>query len=135
MHLREMMQDRAQALDRAEAVVNAADALGRPYLNHTEQRDYDAHIATAQDLSAKIKTIESQNTLSAAFKKDRGFLLGGGQPEALSGRWRKPEAPRLSAEYADDFLAFLQSNGTNRGAALYEGSNSAGGYAVPVVVD
>jgi HK97 family phage major capsid protein len=41
----------------------------------------------------------------------------------------------LSADYAEQFLEYVQSNGRTIGASLSEGTNSAGGYAVPVVVD
>jgi HK97 family phage major capsid protein len=42
---------------------------------------------------------------------------------------------QLSPEYADEFFQYVASGGTKIGAALYEGSSPAGGYAVPITVD
>ena len=41
----------------------------------------------------------------------------------------------FSTDYQSAFHAWLQSGGQTVNAALYEGSNPAGGYAVPVIVD
>src|SRR5206468_3041376 len=41
----------------------------------------------------------------------------------------------FSEDYATGFHQWLASGGQDMSAALYEGSNPAGGYAVPVVVD
>ena len=41
----------------------------------------------------------------------------------------------LTRDYVRDFAGFVLSGGSTQGAALYEGSDQAGGYAVPYVVD
>ena len=63
------------------------------------------------------------------------LIPGGESGSAVNERWRKPTAKRLSNDYLEAFVDLLSSGGQNVSAALYEGSNSAGGYAVPVVVD
>ena len=41
----------------------------------------------------------------------------------------------LSPAYAEDFYGWIASGGQTIGASLYEGSDGAGGYAVPIMVD
>ncbi len=49
---------------------------------------------------------------------------------------RTPNAPVvLSEDYYNDFFTWVGTRGQQIGAALYEGSGAAGGFAVPVIVD
>ena len=56
-------------------------------------------------------------------------LIDGGR------KYTQQKQVTLSADYPDAFYSYVASAGRNMSAALYEGSESAGGYAVPVTVD
>lgn len=78
---------------------------------------------------------EAQNkpgSLMAAIGGDFGKLLSGG-PGAPESRGQQGQT--LSADYRAAFTEYIGSNGTKLNAALYEGSNPAGGFIVPVVVE
>jgi HK97 family phage major capsid protein len=83
----------------------------------------------ASEAKAEIARIEKQNTVTNLPMSV--FLGGGTQPRGFE----KTPTKGLSVEYGNDFMEHLRTHGRTVGAALYEGSDSAGGYAVPVVVD
>lgn len=152
MDLFSMKQQRTHALNKANAIVNAAENANRD-MTDAETRDYDMAMLTVRTLTPKIESIESKNTMSRLFNQDGHFLTGKGtaSPGTLN---QKP----MSEDYTAAFMSFLRSGGKQSSealtegfdplfggyalpalpgvsAALYEGSNSAGGYAVPVLTD
>jgi HK97 family phage major capsid protein len=135
MKLFELKQQHTHALNKADSILRAAETAGRE-LTDAESMDVDMCMAAVNTLKPQIAEIESKNTLSKHLVN--GKLIPGGPAEGsttVNERWRKPAAKRLSGDYLDAFVSFLSSGGQNASAALYEGSNSAGGYAVPLVVD
>jgi HK97 family phage major capsid protein len=112
------------------------------------------------ELSAKIESVERSPNNSIVNNFNPAALMGAGQPGPRTD-FRAPHRS-LSAEYASSFYTMIRSGGkgpadpalaegfdsagggfvlpgfaprTNIGATLYEGTNSAGGYAVPISVD
>ncbi len=136
LKLQDMKQQRAYALNKAESLMSAAEREVRA-LTDSERTDFDLAMTASEALGAQIKVIESRNTMSR-FTGPMG--IPGGMLEASSGDHnnravRMDIGPKLTADYPDAFYDYVQSAGKNIQAALYEGSNGAGGYAVPITVD
>jgi HK97 family phage major capsid protein len=131
MNLFEMKKQHAFALNKADSILKAAESAGRE-LTEAEQMEVDTAMAATERLSPQIKKIERLNTLSKHIIN--GKLIPGGRGTA--GNARTPDAPVvLSEDYYNEFFTWLGSRGQQMGAALYEGTGSAGGFAVPVIVD
>jgi HK97 family phage major capsid protein len=133
VQLFEMKQNHAAAISRAEALITGAENGNRP-LTASETLDADNAMAEAQALAPQIALKERANTL-------RGMMVNGaiipGAPSAdgFGAGHGKAGKKTLSADYRTAFHNFLSSGGQNVNAALYEGSNPSGGYAVPITVD
>jgi len=131
MQLFELKKQRKFALDKADKILATAEAAGRKLTNE-ESLEVDNLTTAVNVLGPKIKAIEDKNTI---FQ----HMTGGKLIPAVSGtegrKQKNGVVQTFSAEYAEQFLEYVQSNGQTIGAALYEGSSPAGGYAVPVVVD
>lgn len=128
MMLQDLQAARKVALDKADSILKAAETAKRPFTEN-ESTDLDATMAEIDSLNTSIARVEKLNTLSAKFPK-------GGVALADIDRVAHKTAKKVfSAQYADDFFAHIASSGREIGAALYEGSSTAGGYAVPIVVD
>jgi HK97 family phage major capsid protein len=129
----EMLKQRAHALSKAEGIVGAAEREHRQ-LTDVESLDWDTAMAAVDALTPQIANIERKNTLIRHFPggKQVGLLVS----EREGGRkFAKGPALTLGADYADAFFDYVASGGKEISAALYEGSGSAGGYAVPITVD
>jgi HK97 family phage major capsid protein len=111
------------ALDKAEAIVKASESASR-LMTEQENKDFDAAMVEVNAISAQVERIETLNTLKA-----RTF------GELLSNKSETKKKGVLSSEYASAFWTWFKSQGRDASAAMYEGSNSAGGYAVPVTTD
>ena len=127
MNLFELRSQHAHALAKAEGIVKAAESAKRQ-MTADEQREFDTNMLAVQSLSPRIAEIEKKNSITKMFPNG-AVILDGGRKYTVN----KPV--QLSAEYADEFYEYISSNGKKIGAALYEGSSGAGGYAVPVTVD
>ena len=126
-NLMELRQQHRFALNKAESIMRTAETAARE-LTTTEQQEVDLAMAAARTLGPQISQIESKSTIRGLMTDGRLILDGG---------VRNLKAPEkhLSEDYAHDFYEYVSSNGQRVGAALYEGSNSAGGYTVPSMVD
>jgi HK97 family phage major capsid protein len=152
-NLLELKKQHRAAIDRADNLVRQAEIAGR-ILNANEQSVVDGILdVEIPSLAAQIKSIESRNTMSTAFPSlARNGTLLIDAPHGAKGERINPR--RFSAQYGRDLMVMIQSNGrkvsesllevqdsiggfplAGLSAALYEGSNTGGGYAVPVVVD
>jgi len=136
-NLFELKKDRAFALKKAENLTQAAENANRN-LTDAEEQEFSVALAAANNLGEQIAKIERQSTLRKHLVN--GMLIPGtpgkNQNPATVGYARTPDAPVvLSEDYYDQFYAWLGSNGQQIGAAMYEGSNPAGGYVVPIVVE
>lgn len=139
----QMKKDRQAALDKADGLVSAAER-GNRAMTSTEQREFDTAMVVVEDLASRIETAQRGSTLRAQFPNGKQLITG--NPNApredsrahgkVLGQGRTPDAPAVfTHEYLDDFFMWLGSRGQKMSAGLYEGLNSAGGYAVPVVVE
>jgi HK97 family phage major capsid protein len=133
-NLLELKQQRQHALSKAEAIITAAETAKRDFTS-AEQMDLAGFETTVKALNPQIAAIEKNNTLVTHFKNGMLIPAGVGAGENGARRFAKSEPPRLSAEYADSFFAYIASAGKQVSAALYEGSNGGGGFAVPIMVD
>jgi HK97 family phage major capsid protein len=131
MILFELKQQRKFALDKADAILAAAEAAKRE-LTPAESLEIETAQLAVKALTPKIQSIESKNTLRTQLTN--GMLIPA-VPGAEGRKQKNGVIQPLSADYAEQFLEYVQSNGRTIGASLSEGTNSAGGYAVPVVVD
>jgi len=136
-NLFQLKKDRAFAQKKAESLVQAAESANRD-LTDAENQEFSVAMAAVNDLGAKIAKIERQSTIRRHLVN--GMLIPGtpgkNQNPATVGYARTPDAPVvLSEDYYNDFYAWLGSSGQQIGAAMYEGSNPAGGFLVPIVVE
>lgn len=137
----EMKKQRAEALAKAEAIIAAADTANRA-MTDAERADANAAMAEHNGLNSEITLRESAGTIRANFGRD---ML------PTNPAVNNAQSSRFSAEHVADYGRFLASRGADRGslpidsdggiavprigANLYEGSNPAGGYAVPSVTE
>jgi HK97 family phage major capsid protein len=129
--LAELKKARAHALSKAEAALKPSENAKRQ-MTESEVLDYDTAIAAVATLDMRINRIESKNTITRMLDST-GMLLTDGRKH--DPRQSRLSPVRLSEDYLDGFYDWISSKGANVSAALYEGAGSAGGYAVPVVVD
>jgi HK97 family phage major capsid protein len=135
MNLQELLKQKAEATARAEAAITSAETAKRQ-MNDRERHAYQSAMCEISALDPQIINIQSKNTISKAFPAfaQTGMLLTD-TPNGVTGG-EKVQRKAFSAEYMSDFVKYVQSNGREIGAALYEGGGGpTGGYAVPIVVD
>jgi HK97 family phage major capsid protein len=160
MNLQDLKQQRKAALDKCDAILSVAENAGRP-LNASENANLTAAQQEVESFNVKIRQLESQNTILQLRPQD---LMSGGNHEARGPRsdFRKQQK-ELSPQYASAFYEMVRNAGKGPSnpalaegfdpqgggfalpgflprnarvnAALYEGTDSAGGYAVPITVD
>ncbi len=139
MKLFEKKREHKYALDKADATLSAAERAGRP-MTAAEEADVSMALKAAASLKTEIVALEKGNTTLSQFTARGPFDADGSALLASheGGRSfvRQPARTLFTEDYANAFHDYVRSNGQNAAsAALYEGSGSAGGYAVPVVVD
>lgn len=135
-NLFEMKQERQELHDKNGNLLTLTENAGRDLTNE-EKRTFQSRAARITHLNTEIENIESKNTILGVFRKFGGVALCGGPGNGEGGYHPLSlTAPQrvLSAEYPAAFYRHLASRGTEVSAALYEGSDGAGGYAVPIVV-
>ena len=133
----DMKKEWRENLSKAEAIVQSAESANRR-LSQAESDDFNASMAVVNRLDPEIKTIEAKNTIlrfkptelmGVAHNNNNGAELLGNGPLIKSG----PKS--FTHEYATAFHTWIKSGGQTVTAALYEGTNPTGGYAVPVITD
>ena len=131
MNLFELKKQREHALAKADSIVRAAEA-GRRELTADESMDIDLNMRAVNALNPQIAGIEKDNSIRKMLTNVGGnsvLLVDGGR------RYQATKKVVLGAEYPDAFYRYVQTGGREVSAALYEGSEGAGGYAVPITVD
>lgn len=134
MRLFQMKQEREHALNKSESIIAAAEREKRP-LTKAEEMDLSTCNTAINTLSPQIARIESQNTVTRFGFGVDGGMLGAKTSAHTDRRLTLRTEKTLSSEYPDAFFAYVGSSGKQMEAALYEGSEGAGGYAVPIMVD
>ena len=134
MNVLETKKQRQECLDAADLILKRAESTGAK-LTASEEAEIDAHMRAVARFNTQIELSDKRNTIKQ-LQTPAGHLIPG-SPNAKEGRpFTKPQPVKtLSSDYAEAFYDYIASNGAKVGAALYEGSNPAGGYVVPVVVD
>lgn len=122
----DLKKQREFALNRVDSVLRTAKSADRD-LTESESQEIDTLQTAVDGLSRKIHAIESKNTVKV--NNSGALVIEGGRQFAI-----QPQK-MLSHDYAEDFFSYISSAGQKIGAALYEGSDAAGGYAVPIIVD
>jgi HK97 family phage major capsid protein len=126
MDLFSMKAAREAAINKAESFVKAAESASRQ-MTAEENSGFDSAMVEANALTPQIERIESLNTIRTAFPTGQ-VIPGAVAPE-------KAARKTFSKGYQAAFYEMLSSKGAKIGAALYEGSDAAGGFAVPVEID
>jgi HK97 family phage major capsid protein len=124
--------EQQEALNKAEAVLKAAETAGRS-MTKVELEQYNDAMGDLRTISGTIKAKEQIANLHLLSPEQ---LLTGLRPEgsrvadAAAVRGQKP----MSAEYGESFLAFLRSGGKQATRALTEGFDPLfGGFALPTL--
>lgn len=124
--LAELKKQHHCALNKAEAITRKAETEGRD-MTDEEALEFDTLMGAAKALAPKIQEREKKNTLR--LQNNGGVIIDNGR------QFQMPAQRMLSSAYAEEFFEWVASGGTKLGATLYEGSDGAGGYAVPITVD
>jgi HK97 family phage major capsid protein len=127
----ELKQQRKFALDKAESIIQAAETSKRE-LTPNESAEVDTCMTAVHALNVQVSGIEKTNTISKMMSSTGTLLTDGPRKFQLGS---EGVGVQLSEDYPAAFGEYIKSGGKRMDAALYEGSESAGGYAVPVVVD
>jgi HK97 family phage major capsid protein len=115
MNLVEMKQNQKAALDRAEAIVKAAEATGS--MSDAQTTDYNAAMAEFNGLNQTIKSRESLNTVRNVF---------GNSPVVEDRREASNSNPLRSAEYFAAMSEFIRSAGKSAPEVLRAGFDATG---------
>jgi HK97 family phage major capsid protein len=139
--VKNLQSKRDVVLARADARIATAERHRRP-LESYEKQDHENDMKEVADLNRKIEAAKakaappSRSTaeVRAAFAKQGHHLAPPAPQQENRGEALLPN--RFSRDYHSAFYArFSGSGGGPISAALYEGSTSAGGLAVPIQVD
>jgi HK97 family phage major capsid protein len=126
-----LKKQHADALNKVDAItLLAANANRQP--TATEEADMSICMSAVEAINPQIHALEQNNTLAGVFSRVGSVGLLSQDSKGI----RSMQAPQrvLSADYYESFYAHIASKGARVDAALYEGSDGAGGYAVPIVV-
>lgn len=141
MNLQENMQEYKAIRGEMEAIKARAASEGRD-CTLAENQAFNAKAGRAYVLEGMIQETQGKNTIRSLINAD-GTPKWLHDPDAhttavIPATGALPvrgSGPQLSADYRDAFYTYLGSNGTKMSAALYEGSNPAGGFIVPLTVE
>jgi HK97 family phage major capsid protein len=129
----ELGRQRKRALAQADAIVSAAERENRASTEN-ETTDYSLAMAAVNSLNTQIAKLTSGCTLRGQLNSE-GMLIPGSGAGAARGLEKSAGTVRLSEDYLSAYSKWLQSGCTQIDAALYEGADGSGGYAVPSIVD
>lgn len=125
----ELRQQRQFSLDKADSLLKSAENAKRELTPH-ENMEVEAAMVAVKALNHQIAGIEKANTINKMMSPN-GTMLTDGPRKFQTG----PTGVQLSEDYPSAFGDYIKSGGKVMHSALYEGSEAAGGYAVPVVID
>src|SRR5437899_2761811 len=134
-NLFELKKQHAFALNKAENLLNAADSASRE-MTASEAAEYEVALAACKALQPQIAKIERQNTIQKHLVNGMLIPAAPGQAGGYLSQAVTPGTPAVfSQDYFNDFHAWIASGGKMMAAGMYEGSNPAGGFAVPILVE
>jgi len=135
MSLQELQAQHDHALSAADVIISAAERQGRPLTTH-EQQTVDTHLRAVGDLKPRIDAAKAKAMPALRSSAElRARYPEVAQITPVLKKGINPIMPdRFSREYYEGFFAWLGQRGP-LSAALYEGTSTTGGYAVPIKVD
>jgi HK97 family phage major capsid protein len=122
----DLKADRDRAIGKADTILAAAERTKRP-LSVVENSLIQAATSEAETLTEEITRIEQVKRFRAEIPRTYSSGSSNGKETILPSR--------LSADYQVAFQDYVASSGSRMSASLTEGTNVAGGYAVPSIVD
>ena len=129
MRLFDLKKQQKHALDKLDSILAEGERTGT--LTDGQQMEADTLQAALKTLTPQIAKLERDNSVRQHLVEGKLIPAAGNLRQG-----RTPNAPVvLSEDYYNDFFTWIGTRGQNMGAALYEGTGSAGGFAVPVIVD
>lgn len=134
MKLQEMLQEINGLRAECEAIREKAKAEGRE-TTASENGAYNAKAGRVVMLQKEVDERKAQNTIMSVWPDGRPGLsapVGAGAERVVLSR--RSDGRVLNQDYRAAFYDYVSSNGQRLSAALYEGSGSAGGFAVPITV-
>jgi len=127
---KKLVKQRQHALSQADSISRAAEIEGRE-LTEKESLDFNVSMAAINAIDKRLAEKSRIRRSMSQFTEGKIVPAGGNLRMA-----RTPDAPiLLSEDYYNDFHTWIGTRGQQIGASLYEGTGSAGGFAVPVIVD
>lgn len=136
MTVQEMQTQHDNALAKAERFVSIAESQKRQLTTH-EQQTVDASLKEATELKPRIAAAKAKDSPIRTTAEMRASLAKFSRTPHLtpeSGNGQTPIVPNtFSRSYFESFMGYVSGGAIS--AALQEGSSTAGGYAVPIVVD
>jgi HK97 family phage major capsid protein len=123
------------ALAKADGIISAAERQKRQ-LTSFEQQAVDTSLKAANDLKPKIAAAKAKDSPVRTTAELRAELAKVPRTPHLSDsyhRGTKMMPKTLSADYFAGFYKYVPTGIVH--ASLVEGTNTAGGYAIPIVVD
>ena len=135
MLVQELQAQHDSALSQADALISIAERQKRQLTRH-EQQTVDAKLKEAGDLKPQIAAAKQPTALiTPAEMRAKLGLSRQTHIQHSNGASGEPIVPKqLSRDYFQEFYSRLAGVGPLT-AAMYEGSSTSGGYAIPVVVD
>lgn len=136
--LKNLQSNRDVVLARADARLANAERHGRPLESHQKQ-DHENDMKEVADINRKIEAAKAKAAPSSRstaeiraelVKLDKRFATP--QPREEK-RGETPIPSRFSRDYYDAFHGYIGGD-SPLNASMYEGSSTAGGYAVPIEV-
>lgn len=127
-NIQTLKQLRKDALDKADAILKAAEA-GQRKLSETENTNLNDATKEVEALNGQIETIEKANSLVAKFN-GRPVVTESNRP--VAGKFaERLQKKQLTPEYVDSFFAMITSGGKDLAAELIQGRDASGGFALP----
>lgn len=144
-NLFELKKQRGALIGQAEGLIASAEREKRE-MTSEESNLFDGLMAASNRATKDIEAIEAKNTLMTTLRASGGMLIPSNPNASDAPQRRQSSLPlgnnplempvaTLSHEYQHAFNEWVSSGGSKVEAALYEGSNIAGGYAVPTLTD
>lgn len=125
--LAQLKDQREAALAKADAILAAAENAKRS-MTAAESTDVDACMAEVNAINPQIERIQALNTLRNQFPTGR--VIVDPKVKSASKNFGKKV---FSESYLEDFFSYVTDRKIS--ATLSEGTNTAGGFAVPSIVD
>lgn len=131
MTILELKRQATEALNKAEAMVAAAETAGRG-MTDAETESYNNSMAEHNSLCATVDARVKLNTVRTSFAGGNGAVVET-HPERISGHAEDAAAKWQTRDYRKAFIEFAHSQGRIRPEALMLGADDLGGFKFPAL--